>query len=292
MLYACFSGVTQGKENRHVHRHKSPLSIHHHRKGSNDRTLADFKDSSPFRRDSSCSSIDSEDRSSHHRSTHRRSTRLDRTKRKSSSSPDSVYVSSKRRSHSEKCPLIKVLHSVAKETRLIALETSESHSESSSLRQKLLNMGVMPALQQEEKSSSIGDSMQTVEKTGCKMVAVLDSKSTTVPDLSVDNISRKSEACNESTQTDSLCEEIVVVKQEPEVVILTDSEDGGCSGSRLPQECATSSSSENKSDLVSIASIPECNLPLALNPSISEKSTVDDDDDDISHLRLLALQSK
>ena len=194
---------------------------------------------------------------------------------------------SKRRSHhSEKCPLIKVLHSVAKETRLIAIETSENHSESSSLRQKLLNMGVVPALPQEENFSSKHENKEIATKTECKIDSVSDRLGTSTP-RTLMNSAMENEACNEGTQTEGM----FVVKQEPEVVILTDSEDGG--SNRL-SELETNA---DKSDSVSNASYqhtlegPESsnlNAPAAAVTALDD----DDDDDDISRLRLLALQSK
>lgn len=278
-------GLIEGKENRHVHRRKSPIVIYKHR--SHDRTLTDFKDTSPLRRDSSCSSYDSDDRSMHHRSTYRRTSRFSKAKRKPSSSPDSTYIPSKRRSHhSEKCPLIKVLHSVAKETRLIAMETSESHPESSSLKQKLLNMGVMSTLQQEEKSSPKDGRAQVDGETSIKTV-VQDNANKSETPRSCDK------SCNESLQTGSLCEELVVVKKEPEIVFLTDSEDG-CSNSiskHLEITRAPSPKEESVTSDIALSSSSAKSLVPSTDNHLSN-ADADDDEDDISHLRLLALQSK
>lgn len=271
----CRSGLTQGKENRHV-RHKSPV----HRKGSHDRTLADFKDKSPTR-DSSCSSIDSEERSSDRNSHHRplRRHRHDRAKRRASSSPESSYIPAKRRSrqshHSTKCPLIKVLHSVAKETRLIALESSENHSESSSLRQRLFNMGAMPALHDEMPSKN--ESVQSSGDVGN------ESRSSSV------NSSKPEDSCkqllSESTQTDEIIEEITpVIKPDPEVVTLTDSEDGAISARAHTPLDTTVPGCERPTE--------KSNAAFDINPDSLLRNNSDDNDDDIGHLRLLALQSK
>ncbi|KAK3912882.1 Glyceraldehyde-3-phosphate dehydrogenase 3 [Frankliniella fusca] len=277
------TGLTQGKENRHV-RYKSPT---YHRKVSHDRAIADFKDISPGR-DSSCSSIDSMDRTSE-RISHQRPTRkhrYDRTKRRASSSPESSYISSKRRPrqshHSTKCPLIKVLHSVAKETRLIALETSENHTESSSLRQRLLNMGAMPALRDEAHSSSINDE---------------NGKSTTdVPEESRSNSvnsSKAEDSCkqvlSESTQTDETTEEMTpTTKLEPEIVTLTDSEDGVSSLAKTPNNtCAKGSN-----NLAEISNTAPPSPPQNFPGNLLDNNSDDNDDDDIGRLRLLALQSK
>lgn len=247
------TGLTEGKENRHVHRYTSPPRIRHRRE-SNENALADFKDVSPLRRDSSCSSVESDerwtDRVPYSRSTRKAPSKTERLKRKSSSSPES-YIPSKRRSHhSEKCPLMKVLHSVAKETRLIALENSESHTESSSLRQRLLNMGAMPAIHEEVHAKDKNDSI----------IVISDSED-------VDSHEKKLSLKN------NLCEG------------LDSSEQNLLLKNNLCNSIDTRDQSPPASDtLLSVPLKPEEN-----NTTVNSEN---DEEDDISQLRLLALQSK
>ncbi|XP_034240460.1 uncharacterized protein LOC117644886 [Thrips palmi] len=277
------TGLTEGKENRHV-RHTSPARVHRRRKESSENALVDFKDVSPLRRDSSCSSIDSDERTTgrapYHRSSRKTSSKTARFKRKSSSSPESTYIPSKRRSHhSEKCPLMKVLHSVAKETRLIAMENSESHSESSSLRQRLLNMGAMPSVHEETHSKDQNQSNISFAQD---------------ENIALDNSSKTEESSkqvqNGSTQTEEP-PAYLLDKPAPEIVVLTDNEEVDSNQQNMSKEKNHTSSNTS---LPKRAPTSDTSLYV---PSNTEKTDIvvnseNDEDDDISHLRLLALQSK
>lgn len=264
------TGSTQGKENRHVYRHKSP--VHRHHKGSQDKTLIDCREVSPLRRDSSLSSVDSDDRpaverGSHHR-TSRKCSRLDKTKRKSSSSPETYIPVRHRTHHSAKCPLIKILHSVAKETRKVM--DSENQTESSTLRQRLLNMGVMSAGTEEDQPPR--EKNVATHKAGCDSTE--GTSSSQKPTNSENSLS---EAQKDNVQTEIPA---VVVKQEPDVVTLSDSDQEIDNGPEASVTLTPLEDTGEKSELVSVSSpAPE---------GVAE----DDDEDDIGRLRLLALQSK
>lgn len=272
--------MTEGKENRHVHRHTSPARVHRHRKESSDNALVDFKDVSPLRRDSSCSSVDSDERPTerplYYRSTRKSSSKTVRGKRRASSSPESTYIPAKRRSHhSEKCPLMKVLHSVAKETRLIALENSESHSESSSLRQRLLNMGAMPSKHEEDHSK---------DKNETSVSFITDANPSPENSTNLDDSNKQVQ--NGSTQTEESAS--LVNESVPELVVLTDSEEIDSN----EQNTSTLCSPNRARDQSAFISDTFLSVPSNTGQSNGVVNSDNDEDDDISHLRLLALQSK
>lgn len=254
---------------------------------------------SPIRKDSSCSSdesVEREIRSPAGRSSSRPHHRLatsarPRSKRKASSSPDSAHSSSKRKSHSsEKCPLMKVLRSVARETRLInnTMETTETTLESSSsLRQRLLNMGAMSVGNEEQSSSSNNATNQS----SC-ISTVIDEKETIIGKEIVSEDPKEPVSSN-TVPTIEIFEE-------------TNNE----IGDKLNSENAiTPSKSSNADDVVSpVSSASSVKILECIeNDCITESTNItcspppicenncggdDDDDDDISQLRLLALQSK
>lgn len=252
---------------------------------------------SPIRRDSSCSSDESVERdirSPAGRSSSRSHHRLapsgrPRSKRKASSSPDSVHTPSKRKSHSsEKCPLMKVLRSVARETRLInnTMEHTETSLESSSsLRQRLLNMGAMSEGNEEQLSAS------SKNQSSCISTTINEKDSTTGKVMAEDN---KELAPCDTLQTTEILEESNDQIREK----LNSENDTSLSKSSNVDGVVSPVSSESSVKILECIE-NDCLASESTNitcspPPICENlcGGDDDDDDDISQLRLLALQSK